>query len=328
MTRVCRWIAGLGLVAAALHAAPVSAEPSAADKETSRNLFSEGTKALEAADFARAERACGGAYKLVNAPRGALCWGRALEGLGRLVEARDAYLAAARYPSKDDEPSVFTSAREEGKGGADRLEKRIATVVLNISGASESSPLRVAIDGSEIVGDTARLPRKVNPGRHVVLVASPGFHTARVELFAGEGQEQRVDVQLRPALPGESTEQEATTTHAQSSGPSPLAYVAIGVGVAGLVVGSLFGALALSDSSWLKGVCTTGASNCPSSAQSRVDSLHSHELWSDVGLGVGVVGIGVGAVLLLMPRSTDAAPSSVSVQVDVAPRFVGVRGRF
>ena len=78
-------------------------ESSPADKETSRALYAQGVKALQASDFAEAERACGGAYRLVTAPTGAVCWAKALEGLGKYVEARDAYLAAAHYPSRADE---------------------------------------------------------------------------------------------------------------------------------------------------------------------------------------------------------------------------------
>jgi hypothetical protein len=62
-------------------------EPSAGDRETSRGLYGQGMQALDAHDYAAAERACGGAYALVKAPTAATCWAQALEGLGRLVEA-------------------------------------------------------------------------------------------------------------------------------------------------------------------------------------------------------------------------------------------------
>ena len=69
----------------------VAAEPSAADKETSRALYAQGMQALDAHDYVAAERACGGVFKVVNVPPGAVCWAKALEGLGKLwVEARDA----------------------------------------------------------------------------------------------------------------------------------------------------------------------------------------------------------------------------------------------
>jgi hypothetical protein len=315
-----RFLFGIG--AALVFASPsaVAAEPSAADKETSRDLYAEGTKALDAADFTHAERACGGAYKLVNAPTGAVCWGRALEGLGKLVEARDAFLAAARFPRKPDEPDVFTLARAEGQAGADRLAQRIATLVFSVAGVSDSAPLRVAVDGVEITADTARLPRKVNPGRHVVLVASSGFRTARVEVTAAEGQEQRVAVQLHPLPPDEAGEAEPAAASAPSKVP---AFITLGVGGVGVVVGTVFGVMALGDANSLKG--QTGCpSSCPGSAQPQIDTLHRDQWLSDTGLAVGVVGLGIGAVLLL----TSHSPEPATIGLDLGPGFVRLRGRF
>jgi hypothetical protein len=308
--------------AVTLLAAPVrAAEPSAADKETSRNLYAEGAKALDSADFAHAERSCAGAYKLVNAPTGALCWGRALEGLGKLVEARDAYFAAAHYPSKPDEPPVFTSARSEGKAAADAVEPRIATVVVIVSGPDQSAPLRLRVDGAEVAPDTARLPRKMNPGRHVLLVGAEGFRPSRVEVSATEGQERRIDVQLHPLPPGEAAEVEAAQS---SSAPSKVpAFITLGVGGVGVVVGTVFGVMALSDANGLKG--QTGCpSSCPGSAQPQIDMLHRDQWISDVGLVVGVVGLGIGAVLLLTLHSPDPA----TIGLDLGPGVVRLRGRF
>jgi phosphohistidine phosphatase SixA len=60
-------VVGLGLVATVLHIRPVrAAEPSAADRDTSRSLYAQGMEALDKHDYASAERACGGAYALVK----------------------------------------------------------------------------------------------------------------------------------------------------------------------------------------------------------------------------------------------------------------------
>lgn len=205
-------IATVGVFTVASSASSVlAAEPSAADKETSRALYAQGMQALDAHDYAAAERACGGVFKLVNVPPGAVCWGKALEGLGKFVEARDAYLAAAHFPPRPDEPPVFTAARVEGQSGADRLEKRIATIVLDVSGAKDGAPLRVTIDDVGVAPDLARLPRRVNPGHHVVVVASPGYRTARLEVAVAEGQESPVKVAL---VPGEASAEGATPSAA------------------------------------------------------------------------------------------------------------------
>ncbi len=86
------------LLASLLPAIALGAEPSAADRDTSRALYATGMQALEVHEYPAAERACGGAYALVKAPTSAACWARGLEGLGRLIEARDVFLEAARFP--------------------------------------------------------------------------------------------------------------------------------------------------------------------------------------------------------------------------------------
>jgi hypothetical protein len=293
------YVIGL-LLGAPSEAVADPSNPSAADKETSRELYAQGIRALEAGDYAAAERACRGAYDLVSAPTGAVCWARALEGLNQFVEARDAYLAAARYPSRSDEPPVFVTARGEGRAGAARVEKRIVTLVLDVSGVGENVALSVTIDGLAIPPDTARLPRKMNPGRHVAVVASPGYQTMRIEVAAFEGQETHVNVPLTQRVDADEP----------ARPPSKLpAFVALGVGGVGLVVGSIFGAMALSDASGLNAQAGC-PSNCPPSAQPQIDTLHGHQWVADVALGVGVVGLALGAVLFLHSRSTESRPAT------------------
>lgn len=302
----------------------LAAEPTAGDKETSRALYAQGMQALDAHDYAAAERACGGVVKLVPVPPGALCWGKALEGLGKLVESRDAYLAAAHYPSKPDEPSVFTTARDEGQAAADRVEKRIATLVLDISGVKDGARLRVTIDDVAIASGMARLPRRVNPGHHVVLVASPGYRTARLEVVSGEGQESQVKVALSPTEAGaEPAKPAAPSATAPSKVP---AFIAFGVGGVGLIVGSIFGVVALGDASGLKS--QSGCpSNCPPSAQSQIDSLHAAQWASDIGLGLGVVGLGVGAALFVTSHAPEGAPST-ALRFELGPGAVVLHGGF
>jgi hypothetical protein len=102
------------------------------------------------------------------------------------------------------------------------------------------------------------------------------------------------------------------------------AYVALGVGGAGLVAGAAFGVIALGAKSSLdqNAGCP---SSCPPAQRSKIDALHTDELISDVGIGVGVVGAAVGVFLLL--RSTSVA-ASASVGIDLAPTGVRVRGSF
>lgn len=294
-------------------------EPSAADKETSRALYAEGMKALDVSEFTQAERACGGAYKLVPAPTGALCWGRALEGLGKLVEARDAYLAAAHYPASPNEPEVFTSARSDARKAADAIEPRVPTLVLVISGPPQDALVHGSLDGHVMKPGTIRLPLKTNPGPHRLVIGADGFADQQVDLTLAEGERKQVSVVLGPSA-------------AVAGTPSPIpranrtrAYVALGVGGAGLLVGGVAGFLALSNASTAKSFCN-GGTTCSPGAQPSIDSTKRWATASDVGFIVGAVGAGLGAGLLLLSSKPSDARQEGSVSLVVGPGSITLEG--
>ena len=108
------------------------------------------------------------------------------------------------------------------------------------------------------------------------------------------------------------------------------AYVALGVGGVGLIAGTVFGVIALSDRGTLKGECSS-SNACPSSAQADISGLHAHEWISDIGFAVGLVGAGVGTWLLLAGPSgntTGSPDTGMRVQPLVGVGSVGLRGSF
>jgi hypothetical protein len=320
---------GLGLLAAngalMLYSAfAFAAEPSAADRETSRALYAQGMQALDAHDYAGAERACGGARALTKVPTASACWGRALEGLGRLLEARDAFLEAARYPTKPDEPEVFATARQSSDQEAEALSKRIPTVTLAVSGPSESAPLRVTVDGAAVAPKTARLPRKVNPGAHIVVVSAAGFAPMSVNVDVAESEDRHLGVTL--SLAKEATSDTPTPPRALTETEEPRSlgapvWVAFGVGAAGLLVGSVAGAAGFASAGSAKSHCTGNA--CAPDAQGPINDAKTWATISDVGFVVAGVGAAVGAGLLLWGRPERAAPSA---SLSIGPGSVGVRG--
>ncbi|MGO9838730.1 MAG: PEGA domain-containing protein [Polyangiaceae bacterium] len=305
-----------------------AAEPSAADRDTSRSLYAQGMEALDKHDYATAERACGGAHALVKVTTAAVCWARALEGLEKLIEARDVFVEATHIPARPDEPAVLASAREAARTEADGLEKRIPTVTLVASGPAETTPLQVVLDGSTVKSETARLPRKLNPGHHTLTVSSPGFGPATADVTIAEGEDRRVTVALRPIALGET----ATTPVSEAAPPAPaqashgvpvLAIVAGGVGVVGIVVGAVTALAATSKHTSLQGECN--GSICPPSAQGDLDSFHTMRTVSAIGYVVGALGIVGGAALWFFVPSR---PSDTSARLWVGPGSAGVAGAF
>jgi hypothetical protein len=314
-----------GLGATLAGAGSAAAEPSAADKETSRGLYREGIHLLETRDFAGAERACRGAHALVQAPTSTSCWARALESLGRLIEARDAFLEAARYPAAAGEPAVFTSARESAREEADALATRIPTIVLAVSGAPEGAALTATVDGAPIAPDTVRLPRKIDPGPHVVVVEAPGFRPVRVEVNAGEGRQQQVPVALQATSDGAPPAPLPASAPARPQAPAPwLTYASFGVGAAGLALGLAAGLAAGAKDSTIAAECA--GSVCPASARADIDSFHSLKTLSAAGYVVGAAGVLAGATLWVMtPRAPAGWPSAA---LWVGPGSAGLSGAF
>jgi hypothetical protein len=236
-------------------------------------------QALDVHDYPGAERSCGGAYALVKAPTVGVCWARALEGLGRLVEARDVFIEVTHLPLKADEPAVFTGARDDARAEADALAKRVPTVTLVVSGPPETTPLRVAIDGVTVNSETTHLPRKVNPGAHTLSVSAPGFEPGTAQVTIAEGEDRRVEVLLRASSERAPVVDQVPTSAAPPPAPGGsfpvVASVAGGIGLVGLVVGVSAGIASSSKHASLSDECNVANGTCPPSATSELNSFHS-----------------------------------------------------
>ncbi len=97
------------------------------------------------------------------------------------------------------------------------------------------------------------------------------------------------------------------------------AYVAYGVGAAGLLVGTVTGVLAMSK-----------ASDCPNkvcATQSDLDSAKSMATVSTITFGIGIAGAAVGTILLFTANKNEASPAQAKAhtqpKLSLHP-FVGV----
>jgi hypothetical protein len=118
----------------------------------------------------------------------------------------------------------------------------------------------------------------------------------------------------------------AVAEHASSS-PRPreganrtLAYGALGVGAAGLVVGSLGALFVLSAKSTVGGHCDTAARTCDAEGLDATSRGRTWSTVSPIAFGVGALGLGAGAFLLLR----RAQGGSLSVAPNVGAGSAGV----
>jgi hypothetical protein len=236
------------------------------------------------------------------------------------------------------------------------IEQRLARVPVRMT----SPAIKVALDGRPLEvlsapGDPrlvlvagtrddrgAEAPQQsafdllADPGRHVFVLSAPGAaDEVRSEtLEAGRSPElvlgRASALQPKPVVT--SHVDAAVTVDSgknDDAARSTWMWISYGVGGAGLVVGSIFGALALDKASFLSGKCGRDGS-CDKQYQGDIDAGNRDALIANIGFGVAIAGAGVGTYLLLTRphRHTERHAHAAGVTPLLGPTFVGAAGRF
>lgn len=314
------------------------AEPSPGDREASRSMMREGERRFEDKDYEGALRAYEGAHAIMNVPTTGYAVAKARAALGKLMEARDAAVLVVRMPKRGDESVPFTNARADAEKLAAELESRIPSLEIRIEGPPSSEAV-VDLDGARVAPALLNLPRKVNPGKHVIQASAPGLGPTRREVTLTEGQTEVVKLVLtasgESAASGTATADrtagaEPATASAQESGHrlSPLVYVGFGAGAAGVVVGSIFGVMHLSKVSSIKDDYCGGGTACRPGFEAAVDDARPSAMIANIGFAVGAVGIGVGIAGLITGGGSAAPQKTGSIVPTIGIGSVGAVASF
>jgi hypothetical protein len=316
------------------------AAPTQADKETARTLMDQGDAQTEAKDYAAALKLYQAAHDLMGVPTTGLEVARTQLALGQLLEARDTALAVTRIPSQKHESRAFTQARHEAQQLADSLSARIPSIQLKITGVAEGVDLTVRVDGADVPQSAARLPRKVNPGKHHIEVIAPGYQSATRDVTVDEGKEVPTEVDLQQATTPTAATAQSPLVGSRSASPAPaptaaaprrglptLSYVGFGVGTAGLLMGSITGIMTMAKTSSIKNDHCGGGNDCDPKAQSEMDSADTLSKLSNIGFGVAIVGVAVGVTAWIAAPAAKPAQTATSKDraVNLTP-VVGTRG--
>src|SRR5262249_9765520 len=150
----------------------------------------------------------------------------------------------------------------------------------------------------------------------VVTASAPGYKGGETSFQVAEAGLAEAKLTLE-RIPGAAPDAAAPASGTEKDkGPvgtakkdHTLAYVAFGVGGAGLVFGGVTGLMALGKHGDLEGRCPGG--KCPTDASDDVDSYKTVGTLSTVGFIVGAVGVAAGAVLWFTAPTQEsaAAPS-------------------
>ena len=319
----------LGLVIAspamAFAAGPSPHAASRAQYDKAQALFEkakrqyEGGKAKDAIDGFRKS------YDVVGSPISRLFIARCLVVLGQELEAFNE-LVQVKLDAVDEakiEPK-YSETRDAADQERSELEAKVAVVRVRVTADDDAT---LTIGGVVVPRRGWAEPMAVGAGPVDVVLTS----AARTDKRTVQA---RVGAPVEVAL---STREPAPAAAAVATGPTEGqlaaerrrqtlrtgAYVAAGVGAAGVVTFAVAGSIAKSNFNSLQDSC---AGRCDPSKQSDVDSGRRTTTIANIGLVVGAVGVAAGATLFVLSRPTTEAPASTAVSV--GPGWVSVDGRF
>lgn len=313
-----------------------------ATRNAARNLANEAKDSFDQRDFERARDLFHRAYTLVPAPTLALFEARSLASLGRLVEAEEAYMRAARTKLDSQSPEQFRKAVDDAENALVTVRSRIPKVIIAPTGpGARDAGLVITLDGNALRSALWGVEAPIDPGSHTLTGAAPGGQSAEVKFSIGEGERKHVDIDVPSGAVAHSlvaktasaspspVDAEATSRDAPSPMQKRVGFVVGGVGIAGLATGIVTGLMATSRHSQAESQCPRQVCVEGSAGQDAVDSFRSLRTVSTIGYIVGGVGLAGGAVLILTAPSSEKRRSpSASVNLWLNGSTAGVAGAF
>ncbi len=302
----------LGVLCAALVATLASssrADDAAENVAAARTLGIEGVQLADANKCPEAIEKLQRAESLHHAPTILGRLGECQVNVGEIVEGTENLNAVVREPLAANAPKVFHDAQDRAQKVLASASPKIAHLTIRITPADVKAI--VAVAGKPVPAALLGAERPTDPGTHQVTATAEGYKPASATVTLAEGGHQDITLLLEKdpsavaALPPSTTPTPSTTAAAP---PEPgatknytPAYVAYGVGAAGLVVGTITGVLAMSK-----------ASDCPNkvcATQGDLDSAKSMATVSTITFGIGIAGAAVGTILLFTANKNEAPPA-------------------
>jgi serine/threonine-protein kinase len=334
-------VSGAAMVLLAL--ASRAGAQTASDKAAAEALFDQGRSAMQEGDFGKA---CGLLERSQHIDPGVgtlLYLAECYEKSGRTASAWATFREAADAADRAKESVRARTGRDR----AARLEPLLSRLTIQVAPESQQiSGLSIERGAATVQQALWNVPVPVDPGEYSVTATAPGYETWTQKVSVPE-KAAKASILVPPLKKGAEPDKGTVaatpaTTSTPSAPPSPegqpfvtqpvqserpgsgqrtAAYVVGAAGVAGVVVGSIFGLRAMSKNK-------SGEAICPNyvctdmSAQGYFDDARSAARVSNITFGVGAAALVGGAVLYL------TSPRSVPVNAAVGPRGITVGGSF
>ena len=309
------------------------------NRATARSLAAEGNAALRSENFAEAEDRFRRADSLVHAPTLVVDRARALVGLGRYVEAQEELELVLREGVAANASPIWKRSLLDARQLLDGVKPKLGWLTITVKGSDR--PL-VRVDGAQVPVAALGVRRATDPGSRTVGATATDCFPAEVTVSIPEGGEREVTLELKldssshnsaelvqqPQLLPPAQPPVLRETLQPTSYTNTLGYAALGLGGAGLVVGTVTGVVFLRKRSDLASKCPD-ASNCQQ--QDLINGYNRYGTISGISLGVGVASSVAGLWLLLSNgghTESFAPPKPVAVLPYVSNGHLGLMGSF
>ncbi len=324
------------LTTSLLLAAPnVFAQPAEekVDVETSRKAIQIGKQAIakfEAKAYDEAYDLFSQADQLVHSPTFTLYMARCRREAGKLKEALELYEQVAQETLPDSAPDPWKAAQSTAKSEAEVVSRELPRIRISV----RAGELSVAqLDGAPV---DASAPIAANPGAYTLILRSKDGETKRREITLEPGREVVIEVDFgAPQGPGPVPGPAPATLPPPKLVPVPSPSLteatpiywpgglALGLGGAGLVVGTVLGSIATSRASTFQRDQCDENDRCYAESEREAIDILQLAHGSTGALVAGGVLSAVGVVLLIVPPTDDN-----TVEVEAGLSGVTLRGHF
>ena len=318
-------ISGSLLVALLSLSAPAAAETTPEDRASADQLYNDATKLMSATKYAEACPKLGASQKLDPA-------------IGTLLKLGFCFMytgqTASAWASFNDAEAMARKAGDRTRGDeaakrAHDLEAKLSKLVIE----SAAADVEVRRDGAVIDRGVLGTALPVDPGVHAITASAEGKEpwSGSVSVAPGPGTTTLRVPALEAAAAAAAVA--AVTPLASAAEPAPgptpapgwstqrkVALGVGGVGLVGIVVGSVFGAMTLSKTGAGNQRCSTGDKPfCDPEGLSLLKGAMTTANVSNVALAVGGAAVISGVVLFLTAPAGVAPAKAESAQLKVLP---------
>jgi hypothetical protein len=336
-----------------LHALAQTDEQRAA----ARDLASDGADAFDQGKYADAIDKFSRAESLVHAVPHLLFLARSHAKLKQYVKAREAYMKIINEAL----PASASQAARDGKMAAQNeisaVESRIGKLTVQVEGKENAKDLVVTVNGNPVPAVLVGAPQPVDPGEHRVEATATGFKAEPQTVVLAEAERKEIVLKLVPAdgatpVPVGAAGAGATPTPGDQppgdAGPADSgkgsnglrigSYVALGVGVVGLGIGTVFMIQSGSKRGDADDLCNGPGGGCPVENQDEIKKLDDEAdqagMIGTTSLIVGGVGVAAGVVMFILSSGGGSKNAKAGTSTEahvvpwIGPRSVGLTGTF